>query len=67
MVENIDENLGLLMQKINECGIAGNTVLIFMSDNGKTGAPSNWTAFNAGMKGYKGSLNQGGTRVPFFI
>jgi arylsulfatase len=67
MVENIDDNLGLLMNKIEECGIADHTVLIFMSDNGKTGAPSDWTTFNAGMKGYKGSTNQGGTRVPFFI
>lgn len=67
MVENIDDNLGLLMNKIEACGIAENTVLIFMSDNGKTGAPSKGSAFNAGMKGYKGSVNEGGTRVPFFI
>lgn len=67
MVENIDDNLGSLMNKIEECGIEDNTVLIFMSDNGKTGSPSKGTAFNAGMKGYKGSVNEGGTRVPFFI
>ncbi len=68
MVENIDDNLGLLMQKIEDCGIAENTVLIFMSDNGKTGGSrSNGKAYNAGMKGYKGSVNEGGTRVPFFI
>ena len=68
MVENIDENLGRLMRKIEETGIAENTVLIFMSDNGKTGAPHpDMKAFNAGMKGFKGSLNEGGSRVPFFI
>jgi arylsulfatase len=68
MVENIDDNLGQLMSKIEECGIADNTVLIFMSDNGKTGGSrSNGKAYNAGMKGYKGSVNEGGTRVPFFI
>lgn len=68
MVENIDKNLGYLMQKIEALGIAENTVLIFMSDNGKTGAPnSNGKAYNAGMKGFKGSLNEGGSRVPFFI
>jgi arylsulfatase A-like enzyme len=68
MVENIDDNLGQLMKKIEELGIADNTVLIFMSDNGKTGGSrSNGAAYNAGMKGYKGSVNEGGTRVPFFI
>ncbi|MCP4311982.1 MAG: arylsulfatase [Bacteroidetes bacterium] len=68
MVENIDDNLGLLMGKIEELGIADHTVLIFMSDNGKTGGSrSNGEAYNAGMKGYKGSVNEGGSRVPFFI
>ena len=68
MVENIDENLGYLMQKIDALGIADNTILIFMSDNGKTGASrTNGKAYNAGMKGFKGSLNEGGSRVPFFI
>jgi len=68
MVENIDDNLGLLINKVEELGIADNTVLIFMSDNGKTGASrSNGKAYNAGMKGYKGSVNEGGSRVPFFI
>jgi len=68
MVENIDENLGRLMTKIDGLGIAENTVLIFMSDNGKTGAPQpDGKAYNAGMKGFKGSLNEGGSRVPFFI
>lgn len=68
MVENIDENLGHLMRKMDALGITDNTVLIFMSDNGKTGGSrSNGKAYNAGMKGFKGSLNEGGSRVPFFI
>jgi len=70
MVENIDYNFGLLIDKIDELGIADNTVLIFMSDNGKTSGGRNTVhgeTFNAGMKGFKGGVHEGGTRVPFFI
>lgn len=70
MIENIDDNLGKLMSKIDEWGIADNTILIFMSDNGKTWGGSNSVhgeTFNAGMKGFKGGTHEGGTRVPFFI
>jgi len=64
MISNIDENMGILMAKMEEWDITKNTILIFMSDNGPTGNGNTW---NAGMKGRKGSVNEGGTRVPFFI
>lgn len=70
MIENIDDNLGILMKKLDEWNIADNTILIFMSDNGKTWGGSNnvhGPTYNAGMKGFKGSAHEGGTRVPFFI
>ena len=71
MIENIDDNLGQLMERIDRWGIADNTVLIFMSDNGKTYNGGNNTVhgetYNAGMRGFKGSPYQGGTRAPFFI
>lgn len=70
MIENIDDNLGRLMTKLDSWGIADNTILIFMSDNGKTyGGQNNvhGTTYNARMKGFKGSAHEGGTRVPFFI
>ncbi|MBT8043320.1 MAG: arylsulfatase, partial [Verrucomicrobiae bacterium] len=76
MIENIDENMGLLLKKLDEWGLRENTVLIFMSDNGTTGrgagagkkqlAPG-YPLYNAGMKGFKGSTNEGGSRVPFFV
>lgn len=69
MIENIDDNLGRLMAKLEAWDLAENTILIFMSDNGKTGGVQNkdgWF-YNAGMKGKKGSVDEGGTRVPFFI
>ncbi|TWT40655.1 arylsulfatase [Botrimarina hoheduenensis] len=80
MIENLDENLGRLMAEIDRLGIADETVLIFMSDNGTvyngageagaelgrdaSGAPL--AAFNGRMRGYKGSVEEGGVRVPFF-
>ncbi|MFT6180806.1 MAG: arylsulfatase A-like enzyme [Paracoccaceae bacterium] len=81
MIENIDENMGRLMAKLAEWDLEENTVLIFMSDNGMTGAGSGrpnkalgkskdgkaMRMFNAGQKGLKGSADEGGVRVPFFI
>ncbi len=81
MVENIDENMGRLLEKYENWGLAENTVLIFLSDNGMVGGtPSRpgvvmgtteqgepMLAYNAGMKGLKGSVDEGGVRVPFFV
>ncbi len=81
MVENIDENLARMLGKLDEWNLYDNTVIIFMSDNGMTGGGSGrlgkpmGTAadgtkmfpYNAGMKGLKGSPDEGGVRVPFFI
>ena len=62
MIENIDDNVGRLMAKLDEWKIADNTILIFMTDNGPAAS-----TYNGDMKGKKGSIDEGGTRVPFFI
>jgi arylsulfatase A-like enzyme len=62
MIENIDDNIGRILQNLKNQGIDQNTIVIFMSDNGPNGQ-----RFNAGMKGIKGSTDEGGTRVPFFV
>lgn len=78
MVENIDENMGRLMAKLEEWDLEKNTILIFMSDNGTTanGAgvslpggmlAKGYPLYNGGMKGYKGSTEEGGSKVPFLI
>ena len=64
MITNIDENMNRLMRKLDELGLRENTILIFMTDNGSTMGNR---AFNAGMRGQKGSEYEGGHRVPFFI
>ena len=73
MITNIDENFGRLEAKLEELGIADNTILIFMTDNGSSGGSTLErgqfvaTGYNAGMRGKKGSYYDGGHRVPFFI
>ncbi len=76
MIENIDENMGRLMGKLQEWDLYNDTILIFMSDNGMTGGGSGrmgqevakgYPFFNAGMKGLKGSADEGGVRVPFLV
>lgn len=81
MIENIDENMGRLQAKLDEWKLMDNTILIFMSDNGMTGGGSGrpnkplgklpdgtpMDFYNAEQKGLKGSADEGGLRVPFFI
>ncbi|MCK4748713.1 MAG: arylsulfatase [Bacteroidales bacterium] len=64
MISNIDENMGRLMSMLDETGLRENTILIFMTDNGTSVGHK---VFNAGMRGHKTELYDGGHRVPFFI
>ena len=71
MIENIDDNFGLLMQKLSEWGALENTLIIFTTDNGMDMRPitkngQRLKPFNAGMKGSKNSAYEGGTHVPAF-
>ena len=62
MIENLDDNLGRLLQKLDELKLAEDTIVIFIGDNG-----AGTERFNAGMRGRKGSTHEGGIRVPCFI
>ncbi len=62
MVENMDENIGRVLRRLDELKLRDDTIVIFMTDNGPNGA-----RFNGGMRGTKGSLHEGGSRVPFFL
>ncbi len=81
MIENIDDNVGRMLGKLEDWDLLRSTVVIFLSDNGMTGGGSGRLGtvmgrvsdgaelfpYNAGMKGLKGSVDEGGVRVPFFI
>ncbi len=64
MIRNVDTEIGSLRKFLKELGAGRNTILIFTTDNGSTFGPR---YFNAGMKGGKVSLWEGGHRVPCFI
>ena len=74
MIANIDYNMGLLREHLEVLGLAENTILIFMTDNG-TSAGGKFkglnseaiVGYNGGMRGKKSSVYDGGHRVPFFI
>jgi len=67
MLTNFDENMGRLMDRLKALGLADNTVLIFMTDNGTAAGLQRGKGFNSGMRGAKGSEYDGGHRVPCFI
>jgi arylsulfatase A len=62
MCENIDENVGRIRKRVAELRILDNTIIIFMTDNGPNGQ-----RYNGGMRGIKGSIHEGGVRVPCLI
>ncbi len=64
MIANIDENIGRLEKCLIDNHLRENTIVIFMTDNGTATGD---TVFNAGMRGKKISLYEGGHRVPMFI
>lgn len=64
MTAQLDEQVGRLLEYLEQSQQARNTIVIYMTDNGtveRTGF------FPAGMRGRKGSLYEGGHRVPFFV
>jgi len=64
MGANIDENVGKLDARLKQSGDFDNTIVVFLTDNGSTMGED---YFNAGMRGKKTQLWEGGHRVPCFI
>jgi arylsulfatase A-like enzyme len=62
MVENLDDNVGRVLEALERMGLEENTIVIYFSDNGP-----NSFRWNNDMKGRKGSVDEGGVRVPFLI
>ncbi|MDY7396801.1 sulfatase [Aureibaculum sp. 2210JD6-5] len=72
MVENVDENVGKLLQTLKELGIDKNTIIVFSSDHGGLSNDGNkgereLATTNLPLKAGKGHLYEGGIRVPLFI
>ena len=62
MCENIDWNVGRLLKKLEQLRVAEDTIVVFFHDNGPNGV-----RWNGGMKGRKGSTDEGGVRSPLVV
>jgi len=64
MCENLDDNVGRLLAHLESLNLADDTIVFFLTDNGGTAGVK---TYNAGMRGGKTSVHEGGTRVPLFV
>ena len=71
MISYMDKQIGRLLDKLDEHGLAENTIIFFTSDNGTTFLKDqvDYEFFNsvAGLRGLKGEVYEGGIRVPLLV
>jgi arylsulfatase A-like enzyme len=68
MITRMDAHIGRILARLDELGLAENTIVIFTSDNGTTytgGVDAEYFESTGGLRGLKGSVYEGGVRVPF--
>jgi arylsulfatase A len=79
MISDLDRHVGRILAALEQAGVGDRTLVIFTSDNGPTHPGQAGTAFHiggadppffnstAGLRGYKGSVYEGGLRVPLIV
>jgi len=77
MIEHMDQGIGRVLQTLEDLGLTENTIVLFTSDNGpaffnppymlELGENTLNERFNCGLRGAKGSVYEGGVRVPMLV
>ena len=78
MISDLDEHVGTILKRLTKHELDDNTIVIFTSDNGPThggkdprfhigGAACTFFKSTGGLKGFKGSADEGGIRVPCVV
>jgi arylsulfatase A-like enzyme len=67
MIEAMDDAVGMVMQQLEDLGIADNTIVCFTSDNGGVSSGDAFATSNLPLRGGKGRQWEGGIREPFYI
>ena len=67
ILKNMDGTIGEIVEMLKQSGHYNNTVILFISDNGGRQMPDRVSSPNYPLRGYKGSVYEGGMKVPAFI
>lgn len=67
MIEEMDDAVGMVLDKLDELGLAKNTIVLFTSDNGGLSTAEGWSTSNLPLRGGKGWMYEGGIRVVSII
>ena len=67
MIESMDDAVGIVLAKLDELGLTGNTIVCFTSDNGGVSSGDAFSTSNLPLRGGKGRQWEGGIREPFYL
>ena len=65
MLANLDDSVGAVLEQVRKSGLEEETIIFFLSDNG--GPTRELTSSNAPLRGSKGTMYEGGLRIPFMV
>lgn len=67
MIESMDDAVGLVLDRLDQLGLAENTIVCFTSDNGGVSSGDAYSTSNLPLRGGKGRQWEGGIREPYYI
>ncbi|MEM6318160.1 MAG: sulfatase [Bacteroidota bacterium] len=67
LIEQMDDAVGMVLDKLEALNLAENTIVIFTSDNGGVASGDNFSTSLKPLRGGKGYQWEGGLRVPYFV